>query len=327
MSDAIGISASLGTAGCWAMTALFFSAAGRRIGSKSVNRIRLVIAIVFLIATMFVLGLPWEIPTNQLVLFGLSGVIGLALGDAIFFESLVILGPRRAALIMSCLSPVFAAMLMVPLLSETIGVIAIAGMALTIGGVGWVISERAAPGATQGNIRLGVLLAMGGALCQAGGLIVAKAALGRAADGSLLASWSGLSAREGMSGVDIHATYGTLIRMITALFALLLYSAIYGGLRKTLQSTRDRKGMVLTATGAFFGPFLGVTLSLIAVANANTAVASTVMAMSPILVIPIVIVVYKEKVSWRAWAGAIVAVAGVALLSLRELLKDSIGQL
>ena len=79
----------------------------------------------------------------------------------------------------------------------------------------------------------------------------------------------------------------------------------------------DRRALSATVAGTVFGPFLGVWMSLFAVAHANTAVASTILATSPIFVIPMVRVAHGERASWRAWAGAIVAVGGVALLSLR----------
>jgi drug/metabolite transporter (DMT)-like permease len=73
----------------------------------------------------------------------------------------------------------------------------------------------------------------------------------------------------------------------------------------------------MTLLGAFLGPFLGITLSLISVANTTVGVAATLMATVQILMLPLVKYVQKERISWRAILGAAIAVAGVAILFLR----------
>jgi drug/metabolite transporter (DMT)-like permease len=72
--------------------------------------------------------------------------------------------------------------------------------------------------------------------------------------------------------------------------------------------------MLFAAGGAIMGPFLGVWLSLVAVKMIPAGIAATLNAMTPIMVIPVVIFYYKEKVSYRAVLGAVVAFIGVALL-------------
>ena len=81
-----------------------------------------------------------------------------------------------------------------------------------------------------------------------------------------------------------------------------------------LAGVRDGRGMGYTTIGAFFGPFLGVSLSLMAVKFLPAGVAQTIMAVVPVLIIPFVVVINKEKVSLRAVVGACLAVAGVGVL-------------
>jgi drug/metabolite transporter (DMT)-like permease len=112
--------------------------------------------------------------------------------------------------------------------------------------------------------------------------------------------------------------YGTLVRMVAGTVLLVGYGVLVGKFMTTVGKLKDRKALGQTTAGAFFGPFIGVTLSLAAVAWTNTAVAATVMAISPVLVIPIVRVVYRHKVTLRAVVGALVAVAGVGVLTFRQ---------
>jgi drug/metabolite transporter (DMT)-like permease len=104
--------------------------------------------------------------------------------------------------------------------------------------------------------------------------------------------------------------------MVAALLWLAAGAAVLRRPRNFGDLARDRRALLQTLGGTVFGPFLGVWMSLYAVSRANTAVASTILAASPVFVIPLVRVVHGERASWRAWAGAIVAVGGVALLTL-----------
>lgn len=312
--DAQGIAAAFGTAFCWSMTALFFSAAARRIGQFHVNQIRLVEACVLLSLACLVTGAFSYVPTMQLVLLAASGLVGLTLGDAALFLSLQIIGPRRGSLIMA-LAPGFAALLMVPLLGETLSWIGVVGMVVTIAGVMWVVLERGRPGEIVGHAGWGVFWGVLGAFGQAAGLILSKAGLGMRDPGGLLNSLSGIDAS---NVVTVSPLYGTLVRMLAGTAVLVGYCVVAGRFGESLRKLKDRKALGQTSAGAFFGPFVGVTLSLAAVAWTNTAVAATIMAISPVLVIPIVRIVYKQAVSWRAVLGALVAFAGVAVLTFRE---------
>ncbi len=310
-----GEQASLGTAFLWAVGALCFATAGRVVGSRSVNRLRLVLAATLIGLTMILMGHEWRAPASQIVLLASSGLIGLALGDAFYFESLVVLGPRRATLI-TCLWPVFVAILQLPLTGEGIRATDLLGMALVIGGVMLVVRERATEGEIQGNITKGILFGIAGAGLQALGVLVAKAGLGAAEHGSVLVELIGMPQREGteMAGVAVSPISGTFLRMAAAAAAIWLVTLIRRDSTRTFNAMRNRKAMGLVVIGTVAGPVVGVALSLYAVANANSAVASTLMSTMPIMVIPMVILIYREKVSPRAWIGTAVTLSGVAVL-------------
>lgn len=318
--DAQGIAAAIGTAFCWAMSALFFAAASRRIGQFHVNQIRLVQACVFLGAACLVTGAFTTAPWAQLALLALSGVVGLALGDAALFLSLQIIGARRGSLIMA-LAPGFTALLMVPLLGETLGWVGILGMVITLSGVMWVVLERGQPGEIVGNVKLGIIMGVLGAIGQAAGLILSKAGLGMEHPEGLLNTLFQVT-RDNVK--PLSPLYGTFVRMLVGMVLLVGYGIAAGKFRATLRTLKDRKGLAQATGGAFFGPFVGVTLSLAAVAWTNTAVAATIIGTSPVLVIPIVAIVYKQKITARAVIGALVAVGGVAVLAMRKQIADAV---
>lgn len=317
----IGEAAALATAVSWAFTALFFAAAARRLGAPLVNLVRLAFATVLLGTTVLLTGAASPLPAGQAACLALSGVVGLALGDAAYFRALEYLGARRASLFMA-VSPVFTALLMVPLLGEGLGLLGILGMAVTLAGVAWVQGERATEGEPHEHAGRGVLFGVLGALGQAVGFVLAKVGLGAAPADSLLASLAGVAARTEIHGVPIAGEpvaplYGTLVRMAAATVWVAAGAIALRRPKSLRPMLEDRRGLLATLGGTVMGPFLGVWMSLYALSHANTAVASTILATSPVFVIPMVRVAYGEKASWRAWAGAVVAIGGVALLTLR----------
>ena len=300
--------AALATALFWAFTSIFFSEAGKRIGSFNVNCIRLVMAvIIYAIMLTFTTGSP--IPSNinsiQLFWLGLSGFVGLVLGDSCGFKALVMIGPRMMTLLYAT-APIFASFIAWIFLGENLRPLDMLGIAVTIGGVGWVITERNAQNFNSnnnsehpdsGSLRKGILLGLGAALGQALGLVLAK---------------------QGMmySGEAIGAMPASFIRMVIATIIIWIVSAFRGNLGGIFGSLKDAKAIKLCLGGTFFGPFLGVWMSLVALEYIRTGVAATLNSTTPIMIIPVVIYYYKERVSWRAVIGAIIAVGGVTILFL-----------
>ena len=291
----LGETAAVVTAFCWALTALAFAAAGRRIGSLVVNLLRLLMGLAFLCALEWArrgLPLPSDATAHAWGWLSLSGLLGFVFGDLCLFRAFVDLGPRLSTLVMST-SPIFTAVTGYLLLGERLTVLDLCGMALTLAGVGWAVLERRAPSAHVPRPLAGALLALGGSIGQALGLVTSKL---------------------GMGSYDAFAA--TQIRVIAGIAG---FTLIFAGTRRfghVRRAFADRAAIGQTALGAFFGPFLGVSFSLLAVQNAPAGVAATIMATTPVVVIPFVIVVHRERVGARGLLGAVLAVAGVALLFL-----------
>ncbi len=314
LSSRKGEAAALATAVCWSLTPFFFTAASRRIGAFATNVIRLVLACLFLGAVVLATGSLHAMPGRQTTMFVLSGLIGLTLGDAALFDAFVILGPRRVSLL-GATAPFVVAIASVPLLGEHVSPVGLAGMALTLGGVAWVVMERAEDGAVTGNLARGVLMGVLAAVGQGLGFIFAKAGLGEAP----ATSWLGGLAAGDDAAQSVTPLLGTLLRMLAGCAGMLLWAAARGRLGEVARGTRDRGALGLATGGAFFGPFVGVWLSLMAAKyTQEAAVAQTIMAFSPVLVIVIARIVHGERPSPRAWIGSLVAVAGVATLAYRE---------
>ncbi len=304
--------AALGTALCWSFSSIFFTIAGRRVGSVMLNRWRL-LAAVLLVAAMHSLlyGRPFPagVGAERLFWLGLSAVLGLVFGDSLLFQAFVYIGTRLAMLLMA-LAPIFGTVVAWLLLGETLTLPELLAIALAVGGVAWVVMERAepaaaamgrgtvsltagAPATTRRQYFLGILCGLGGALGQALGLVTAK---------------------RGLVG-DFPALSAVVVRMLVAMLVLWGWTALRGQLRPTLRVLRqDRRTGLAILGGATMGPFLGVWLSLVGVQLAPVGIASTLNALTPILLIPLVYVLYREKTSPRAFGGTLMAMGGVALM-------------
>jgi drug/metabolite transporter (DMT)-like permease len=267
-----------------------------------------------LAATVALVGAGIAPPPRQTLLFVASGLIGLTLGDAALFEALYILGPRRVSLL-GAIAPVVVALASVPLLGERVTPVAVAGMALALGGVAWVVAERPGDGEAHGSVARGVLMGVLAAAGQGLGAICAKAGLGDAP----AHTWLGTFAAADGGAVSVTPLEGTLLRMFAGCAGMLVWAAARGRFGELARSTRDGRAMGLAAAGAVFGPFVGVWLSLYAFKHTSqTAVAQTIISFSPVLVIVIGRAVHGERPSARAWVGSLGAVCGVAVLAFRD---------
>jgi len=275
-----------------------FTLAGRQVGSMIVNRFRLVLAVLFLgTAHWVVFGtpLPLEAEPQRWLWLSLSGISGLIMGDAFLFQAFVWIGPHLSMLMMS-LVPVISALLAWMFLDELLNAGQIIGMLLTVAGLAWVILERNSVQYPRSRDYLrGILYGLGGALGQSLGLILSK---------------------NGLEG-DFSPISGNIIRMLTAGILLWAITLLQGQAGLTFQRlVKSGWALFHIMSGTFVGPFLGVSLSLYSIQNTEVGVASTLMALPPIFLLPIGYFFFGERFGWGAVTGTIVAILGVALLFL-----------
>lgn len=291
----LGELSALLTAVLWSGTSLAFSAAAEKIGSLQLNINRMIFASVFLIATILIMGYKFDLSDSQFINLIISGVIGLVIGDTFLFKSYQMIGARVSMLLMA-LSPAQSAILAFIFLNETISFLGILGILITISGIALVVLERNA-NSKYHITTLGIVYGLLGAMGQAGGLIFAKFAF-----------------NEG------HIT-GFIATFIRVFSSVIIFLPIMMLLRKYKNPyklfNKNKSALGVTLIGTILGPFLGITFSLIAIENTKVGIAATLMSTMPIIMLPMVKYIQKEKLSWRAIVGAVIAVGGVALIFLR----------
>ncbi|HHR85655.1 MAG TPA: DMT family transporter [Candidatus Acetothermia bacterium] len=291
--------AALGTAVLWTMTYLQFTVAVRLIGASLLNRTRLTVALVFLVlAHLIVHGTPFPLDVEA-ARWGwliLSGVIGFAISDALLFRSLFHLGAHRTSLLMA-LIPVASTLLAWGAFGERLTTIQVVAALVTVGGIALVVSARPSdPEPVRGDRRtsFGILCALGAVVAQSLRYVLSK---------------------QGMSGgFPILST--NVMQILAATVAVWAVAALRGTIRGSLAPLRDRTAILSTVGGAFTGPFLGVSFSLVALSAAPVGIASTLMALTPVFLLPISRFVFKEHITPRAVIGTALAIAGVAILFL-----------
>ncbi|MEI8202008.1 MAG: DMT family transporter [Bacteroidota bacterium] len=296
ITNHLGEFAALLTAVFWTFTALAFTDAGHRIGSLAVNFWRLVIGITLLTAFAWIyydMPIPVGIPTDALIWLALSGFVGIFLGDLFLFKAFTIIGPRVSLLIMS-LSPPLAAFISWFSMGEKLTYWDLVGMTLTMTGIIMVILKGTKAEGRNMFFSLrhspkGVFFALLGAIGQASGLVMSKLGVLKAP----------------------NAFSATQIRVVAGMIGFIILITFLKRWKPVILSIKNARAAASLSIGSFFGPFLGISFSLIAVSYANPGIVQTIVSINPILIIPFSVWFFKEKITWREVIGAVIAVAGV----------------
>lgn len=287
---------SLGTAFFWTFTVIGFEGAGKRVGSLPVNLIRLVIGMILLTITVFVLTgsvipVTSSYSWNMLLI---SGIIGLVIGDLFLFQAFVDIGGRISLLIYSTV-PIMTLGLGFFIFDETFEWLTIVGIVTTLTGVTFVIlSKRTVTKEYEPHIIKGITFAFIGAVAQSFGLVFSKLGMGE----------------------SLGAFEATQIRVIAALVGFLVYITLKKEWKSIFLALKDKTAMKYIMFGSVFGPFLGVSSSLLAMRYTSMGVSTTIAQLNVILIIPFSIWLFKEKVSYLEIAASVVAFIGVTILFL-----------
>lgn len=303
LSTHLGELASLATAILWTVSSIFFTSAGKRIGALPVSFLRIVIACVLLVAcTPLAAGrwLPTDADGRAWLLLGISGFLGFFLCDVCLFKAMLLIGPRRVLLIFSLTPPIAALASFV--IGDALSLRSWVAMAITLAGVAWVVLERPnhdeeppIPGMSLLKAhRCGVALALFATATSAIGMVVSREVM-----------------------LDYHNVAGaTLIRALAALPGYVVLTTAWRRWRVLFLVLRDPPARTALGIGSVLGSFGGSLLMMVGLRYSSAGVVTTITATMPVLILPLSIAVYHERISFRAVAGAVVAVAGVALLML-----------
>ena len=306
----IGELISIGVAFSWTATALLSEFGSKRLGNLTLNVLRMALALVFSLVLFGVVTgnpLPAGVSPEAAGWMLLSGLVGYVIGDYCLFQCYIIIGSRYGQLFMT-LAPLAAALMAWVTLGQQMTQMSIVAMLVTLLGIGISVLGRGKHHKVSLKLPLnGVLFAIGAAICQGVGLVLSKIGMDHYETEML--------AEAGMPEwlVPFSANFYRCIAGIIGFFLLLWFR---NGIAPLREAMHDKKGLSVATATTIFGPFVGVGFSLMAVQYTAAGIASTLMAMTPIIILLPSYWLFHEKITWRAILGAIISVVGVSLFFL-----------
>ena len=302
----IGELISIGVAFSWTATALLSEFGSKRLGNLTLNVLRMALALVFsLVLFLVVMGSPLPAGASSEACFWmlLSGLVGYVIGDFCLFQCYIIIGSRFGQLFMT-LAPLAAALMAWVTLGQQMTVMSIVAMLVTLFGISVSVLGRGEKHKVSLKLPLnGVLFAIGAALCQGVGLVLSKIGMDHYETDAAMPDWL----------IPFSANFYRCVAGIIG-FAILHY--FHDGMAPFRDALRDKKGLSVAIATTIFGPFVGVGFSLMAVQYTAAGIASTLMAMTPIIIILPSYWLFHEKITWKAVVGAFISVIGVSLFFL-----------
>lgn len=304
----VGELISIGVAFSWTATALLSEYGSKRLGNLTLNLMRMVITLVFsgiLFWAMTGSPLPAQASNEAYLWMMLSGLVGYVIGDFCLFQCYIIIGSKFGQLFMT-LAPITAAMMAWFTLGQQIRPTAMLAMLVTLAGIAISVLGRGDDHKLSLKLPLaGVLFAIGAAVCQGVGLVLSKIGMDHY-EASLttdLAGWM----------LPFHANF---FRCIAGTIGFTVLMALSEGFAPLGKGVRDRKGFVTALLTTIFGPFVGVGASLLAVQYTAAGIASTLMALTPIIIILPAWWLFKQPITAKSLLGALISVIGVSLFFL-----------
>ena len=304
----VGELISIGVAFSWTATALLSEFGSKRMGNLTLNLMRMVITLLFSGILFWVMrGTPLPVPasTEAYLWMMLSGLVGYVIGDFCLFQCYIIIGSKFGQLFMT-LSPIAAAITAWITLGQEIRPQAMLAMLVTLTGIAISVLGRGDDHKLSLKLPLaGVLFAIGAAVCQGVGLVLSKIGMNHyeASLTTELADWM----------LPFHANF---FRCIAGTIGFALLMALREGFTPLRKGVRDRQGMTAAVATTIFGPFVGVGASLLAVQYTAAGIASTLMALTPIIIILPAWWLFKQPITAKSLLGALISVIGVSLFFL-----------
>jgi len=296
---------SIGVAFSWTATALLSELGSKRLGNLTLNVLRMALALLFSVVLFWVvIGTPFPtgISTAACGWMLLSGLVGYVIGDFCLFQCYIIIGSRYGQLFMT-LAPLAAAFMAWITLGQQMSLMSIFAMLITLAGISISVLGRGEHHRVSLKLPLsGVLFAIGAAVCQGVGLVLSKIGMDHY-DSTQMPAWL----------IPFSANFLRCIAGIIG-FTILLY--FKEGLQPLRDAIHDRKGIMVATATTIFGPFVGVGFSLMAVQYTSAGIASTLMALTPIIIILPSYWLFRQPITWRTVLGAVISVIGVSLFFL-----------
>ena len=296
---------SIGVAFSWTATALLSEFGSKRLGNLTLNVLRMLLALLFsLVLFWVVMGSPLP-PIGSMEACGwmlLSGLVGYVIGDFCLFQCYIIIGSRYGQLFMT-LAPLSAALMAWVTLGQQMTMMSIVAMLVTLTGIGISVIGRGEHHKVSLKLPTnGVLFAVGAAVCQGVGLVLSKIGMDHYQTTDM-PEWL----------IPFSANFFRCVAGIIGFMLLLYWREGFAPLRTAMY---DRKGLTVATATTIFGPFVGVGFSLMAVQYTDAGIASTLMAMTPVIILLPSYWLFGQKITWRSVLGALISVVGVSLFFL-----------
>lgn len=297
---------SIGVAFSWTATALLSEFGSKRLGNLTLNVLRMALALLFSVVLFGVVTgniLPPGASAEACGWMLLSGLVGYVIGDFCLFQCYIIIGSRYGQLFMT-LAPLSAALMAWVTLGQQMTLMSILAMLVTLFGISISVLGRGEHHKVSLKLPLnGILFAIGAAVCQGVGLVLSKIGMDYYEPSASMPEWL----------VPFSANFYRCVAGIIGFTFLLYFRDGIGPLREAMH---DKKGLYVATATTIFGPFVGVGFSLMAVQYTAAGIASTLMAMTPIIIILPAYWLFHEKITWKAILGALISVIGVSLFFL-----------
>lgn len=293
-----GEAGALLTAAVWAVSITMLTVQVRRVGSLSVNALRIVAAVVFVALVVPFTGAIDELremSTETAVSMVGSGILATAAGDTLFFIAIPLMGASRAIPISNGIYPLLTLLVAALWLDEDVSAMILVGTALIVLGVWLLVQEEPAVQApdVEGAVRQRIQP------WQVGLLLLAVACLCWAVATTWLRAGSG----------NLGAVSASTLRLASSGVVICLI-AFAAGARRELRNTGSRD-LGLIALAGIIGIGIGSLLYVYSVQAAGAGKTAVLTSTVPLFSLPLAVLYLGERVTARVVVGTVLCVAGI----------------
>ena len=292
-NSTLGIIIALISTASWALCAISLKKLGERLDPVGMTTVKSLLSSVLLFIAVILTGTNIFINTNHLLPILLSGIIGIAIGDSLFFASLNRLSPMLLSLILFVGPDIFTGLFGFLFLNECPSVLAWLGILAILGGLGCFIFplEEQTEDNNAKTTFVGIIFAFLSLVCMAYSFVIIKPVL-----------------------IEVPTITATAYRMAVSGIMLLITGIItrkFGIWKESLSDNKYKLKLSGTITLATFG---GFWLSLLAIKHCDLIIASTIMSLEPVFILLFMVIFNKYKPKCKEYLGLLFVMIGLILI-------------
>jgi drug/metabolite transporter (DMT)-like permease len=295
MSFGLGEFYSLACALAWAIAVILFKKSGESLAPFALNLFKNLLGVPLFVVTILLLqgpALP-DIPASDLLLILVSGLLGIAAGDTLYFRALNAIGASRIAAAQTLYSP-FVILLSVLWLGERLALWQIGGVVLVLAGIYLVTYERAQAHVDAVALRKGVGFAVLAVFLMAVGVVIAKPML------------------------EQHDfLWVVFLRIAAGAVGMLVVTAWRRDAAALLAQYRRVRHWPQILVGSLFGTYISMMLWLAGYKYTDASIAAVLNELAAVFILLLAVMFLREKVAPRQAAGVVLAIFGVVLVVAR----------